>query len=358
MAVQSVSVEQAFKQLINLCGFGDGDGEKLWSASSTVLSNASGLPLVESITKTAFGLASVADANWAKLQAQMAEAGATLDLENAQQLQLLSAGLLMRLISGNSATATQAALAATTTACGNARKPVAAVNLTEQAEVNIARLSNDVRKRPDLTARPTPPVIAFSTIRPLLDTLNPDTVSGAFKAAALEIDSELNRIAEAFSTTLSVAQRTIAIQDEELQHLWWLVGGRSVERNVPFSGIDASAKPIVLAKELAGATQLLPGPAALRALFDRVGIGKEAILVVNAINACDIDWLQSIDARDGASSATFPLHTAINRRLETGDTEQWVASWSGATGIKAGHEVPANELAVLFFRERLLRRGA
>lgn len=358
MAAQSVSVEEAFKQLNKLCGFGDGDGEKLWTASSAALGNAS-LPLVESLSKAAFGLASVADANWSKLQAQLAEAGATLNLENAQQLQLLSAGLLMRLISGNSPTAAQAALAVSTTACGNARTPVAAVNLTEQAEASIGRLSNDGRKRPELTARPTAPVVAFSKIRTLIETLNPDTVDGAFKAAATEINSSLKKITEAFSATISAAQRTIAIQDEELQHLWWLVGGRSVERGSPFSEIDASARPIVLAKELAGATQLLPGPAGLRALFARTGIGEKPIQVVKAVNACDIDWLRSIDGRDGASAATFPLHTAINRRIETnGDTDQWIAGWSGATGIKADHKVPANELAVLFFRERLLRRGA
>lgn len=356
MTAQNVSVEEAFKQLLKLCGFDDGGGEKLWSASSTVLGNLS-LPVVESLSKTAFGLANVADANWATLQAQLTEAGAALNLEHAQQLQLLSAGLLMRLISGNSRMAAQAALVVTTTACGNARKPVAVVNLTEQAEANIGRLSRDGRKRPDLTARSTVPVIAFSKIRPLLEPLNADTVDGAFKAAATEISSELKKIADAFSSMLSAAQSTIAIQDEELQHLWWLVGGRSVERNVPFSELDVNAKPLILAEELAAATQLIPGPAALRALFGRAGIEEKPIQIVKAINACDIEWLRSVEGRDGASPSTFPLHTALNRRLETGDSEKWVAGWTGATGIQADHKLPASELAVLFFRERLLRRG-
>jgi hypothetical protein len=356
MTAQNISVDTAFKQLIKLCGFDDGGGDKLWNASNTVLS-AAPLPLVESISKTAFGLASVADANWAKLQAQLTDAGATLNLENAQQLQLLSAGLLMRLMSGNGGTAAQAALVVTTTACGNARKPVAAVNLGEQAEENILRLSNDGRKRPDLSARPTPPAIMFSKIRPLLETINADNLDNAFKAAATEINGGLKKVAEGFSTTLSAAQRTIAVQDEELQHLWWLVGGRSIERNVPFSELDGSAKPLMLAKELAAATQLIPGPTALRALFNKAGVGEKPIQIVKAINACDIEWLRSIDGREGASSVAFPLHTAVNRRLETGDTEQWIAGWCGATGIKADHKVSANELAVLFFRERLLRRG-
>lgn len=351
-----VSVEQAFKDLVKLCGFEGADGDKLWTASDAALVDASPA-LVESLIKTAFGMASAGDPHLAKLQTKLGESGVTLNLEDARSIQLLCTGLLMHLISGASALAAHAAIAITTAACAAARKPVASINLVEQAEAAITRLSDAGRKRADLAPRAATASVAFAKIRPLIETVNGDTVDSAFKNAAAEINAALKKMNQDFSSVLSAAQRTIVIQDEELQHLWWLVGGRSIDEKRPFSELDPATKPLVLAKELAAATHLTPGPSAIRALFARAGVQEAPISIANAVNACDLDWLRSIDARDGASTLTCPLHTAVNRRAETGESEQWVAGWRGAIGLKRDHKVSGIELAVLFYRERLLRRA-
>jgi hypothetical protein len=356
--MNAVSLEQGFKDLVKLCGFDGAESEKLWATSATVLGAATPA-LVESLTRAAFGTASAGDPSLAKLQAQFSEAGVTLNWENSQSLHVACAGLLMRMLASTGALPTQAALSITTAACGGARKPVASLNLIEQAESAIDRASLEGRKRPDIAiAKLAAPSVGFTKIRPLLETLNADTVDSGFKNAAGEINTALKKLLQDVVGTLAATQRVLVMQDEELQHLWWLIGGRSVEGKALFKDIDKAAKPIVLAHELAGMTQLSPGPTSLRALFARAGVTDSKLTIPDAVNACSIEWVRSYGEREDISSLTSPLHTAIARRAETGEKGQWEAGWHGATNIGTDHKVSGVEMAALFFRERLLRRHA
>jgi hypothetical protein len=50
---------------------------------------------------------------------------------------------------------------------------------------------------------------------------------------------------------------------------------------------------------------------------------------------------------------TTPIHFALEQRAELGSTETWLAAWSGLTGLPIDLELPAIELAKLFYREHV-----
>ena len=156
------------------------------------------------------------------------------------------------------------------------------------------------------------------------------------------------------NAAIGEVENFIAIQDEELQLLWWLFGGRSETLDRPFAEVPADAQPIVLAAEVAKATQFMPGPASAKPILSRAGLKeRKKTAVVVAVNACERDFLGKLVKDVEPSPVTRPLHFAIHRKLEVGDDTSWPAAWSAITGIDADLAVAGVELGNLFYRERL-----
>lgn len=155
-----------------------------------------------------------------------------------------------------------------------------------------------------------------------------------------------NRVAELLA-------RQIALGDEELQMLWWLIGGHCRIVGAPFTDLDPALKPLVLSKELAELTMVSPGPASVAALFARAGLGQDEVKVVEAVNAVELDLSETWSKPQCISPVTTPLHFAVERRVEIGSDLAWPAVWSSMTGLSEDASLPAIELAQLFYREHL-----
>jgi hypothetical protein len=152
-------------------------------------------------------------------------------------------------------------------------------------------------------------------------------------------------------------ERLLKLQDEELQMLWWLVGEMSWEFDKAFNSLPIDSKPLVLAKELAGMTNFIPGPVSLKPLLSRAGITKKKKLTIpEAINSCDESWLNGITTGLNPSSLTLPIHFAIIRKVETGEKEAWIPGWAASTKIEATRKLSSLDLGYLFYLERLLVR--
>lgn len=153
------------------------------------------------------------------------------------------------------------------------------------------------------------------------------------------------------------ALRYISIQDEELNMLWWLQGGRTRAGEV-FGNVPREQQPFVLARDLAEATFDLPGASAIGSLLDRAGIkDNEALEIAVAIQALPIDWLRmALPEADKhkASPVTTPLHEGIKRRLEVRGENSWVAGWAGVCDIDSAARLSPLQLADLFYCEQLL----
>jgi hypothetical protein len=196
--------------------------------------------------------------------------------------------------------------------------------------------------------------------------INMDPVNATLKqnwtaegvAAALTALSELNNnamlvLSMRVNAALKAAHDFAKIQDEELQMLWWLFGNRSTMMDCPFPNVPAEAQTFILAAELANITKFLPGPASVKPILSRAGLKeRKKCSVPAAVNACEASLLGSLIDGMEPSQITQPLHFAIKRKLETGETS-WISAWSNITGIDAGFSLPAIELGNLFYRERL-----
>jgi hypothetical protein len=279
---------------------------------------------------------------------------------NDREMQVLAGCCLVVLLgNGDAGLADLVALAITTTSAGGGRKHKLPMEIEGLAESALIRLSESNSQRPDLAKYSSTAIPKFGLEDAIAKvTAQPDAagITAAFTLAATAISTALKAITTKQNTTINDVNTFIKQQDEELQMLWWLTGGRSIDENCPFDKVEQKVQPLIFAKELAGHTEVSPGPASIKGLLSRAGLRDAGQLKLHqVINAAKAEWLLSLVEDIEPSPVTQPIHFAIKRQLETGSGEKWIANWAATTGLDAEISFTPLELGNLFYRERLLQ---
>jgi hypothetical protein len=143
---------------------------------------------------------------------------------------------------------------------------------------------------------------------------------------------------------------------EECNMLWWLTGGHSTDRNMPYSQMKAGEAAFVAGKELADLTSLPPGPVSVPAFFGRllsaIKGSSKAVTLAGAVDACNKEWRQhavaSVDCRH--ADLVAPLHVAIEESIKS---PTWSEAFKARTELSSTVDVIPCELASQFYVERL-----
>lgn len=271
-------------------------------------------------------------------------------VQSARELQVLAAAALVRLV----ATLPDAALIVTTASFAGNRKPDLPMDLVGAAEKGLVSLSGRKHARTKIEElKLAPPKVDFVVLPEAMQSMDPtqwkaqlDKLHDATTASIERVVAGQNRVVEAL-------HKQIALDEEELQMLWWLLGGFSRQSDMAFADIDPKVRPLALAHELGEMTAVSPGPASVRAMLARAGVGTEELKIGDVVNAVDIEWAKSVSEPSLVSPATTPIHFALEQRAELGSEDAWQASWSGLTGFSTDVSLPALKLAELFYREHL-----
>lgn len=283
----------------------------------------------------------------------------TFDETNQREMEILCGAILAISCEKNGHTSACTALAIASSYARGARSYNLPMPLIELSDDCLHRNSELERKRPDVSKIGFPnPKIDFAVVKTTLQAgVDAANLGIAFDELHKAIQKALNDIAEEGNEAFEEACSFVVVQDEELDMLWWIFGERSFDFNVPFKDLSFEQKPLILGKELADCTVKIPGrPITINNLLARAGLERERKLTIpQAVNACDLDWLATLNIRPGLPLSA-PIHFAMQKRLETGETASWVAGWSAITGIAPEVEISHLEIGELFYNERLLSK--
>jgi len=361
MVASAKPMHPDFARWYSAVSFGDDARRRQsrWDGLLKVVTNAN-REVVEALVRLAYGTRAVPERSILQgIRQDFKDTDETFEMVgNERELQVLAGACLAVLMEDScEEEGSAAALAVTTAALGRARTLDLPMDLVDMAESAIVRRANENRERPsigDLSS--DPPKFDFEkSSAKVRETPNWDGVAEGFALAADAVRTAMRTLAARQTTALSAAEAFIRVQDEELQMLWWLMGGRCNDYDSTFDGIPVEVQSFVFGDDLADATTVLPGPSSIRAILSRAGLKeRKKISVVAAVNAPKTVWLKSLMNGAEVSSVSTPLHFAIQRQLETGAGDAWVAGWAASTGIDATHSLPSLTLGELFYRERLL----
>lgn len=286
---------------------------------------------------------------------QLAEAGPALRDEEAA---LLAAMTLAMILEEQDATAGKAAALVTGAFCAGLRtlaQPMDLVGLAISAQNYLAETA---RRRPPLEQQKlVNPQLDISTHLNALQDGSFATVRAAIDALASASRQTLTAMATRQRAFETAVQGYVKVQDEELDILWWLQGGRCTRFDQTFEEVRSEFRPIVIAVELAALTKVLPGPTALPSLLSRAGVDDVVQLSIPAmVQGFPNEWLVRVlpeDKAGKASTTTTPILEAVRRRQEVNGQDTWVSAWATVTGIEATASLPLHTLAELLYRELL-----
>jgi hypothetical protein len=294
-----------------------------------------------------------------EIRKQLKDADEFFDLSgNDRELEILCGVALAVLLERNDDLAAFCALAVTSASLSGARVTNLPLDIQGLAEVATARMSEQRRKRPerDRQGLQVTPKIDFSDAKAKLEAeFDADVMNAALDSLVDSVNGALANMDQLISSSLTQNDTFIAIQDEELDLLWWVIGARSDDLDRRFDQVSDNVRSLLFAKELADATKFLPGPRSIRSLLSRAGLKADTMVTIpDAVNSCDATWLTSISRGNNVSPLVQPIHFAIERKLETGDETSWIAGWAKAAGIEPNIAFSELNLGGLFYGERLV----
>lgn len=253
-----------------------------------------------------------------------------------------------------------AALAIVTSSWAGRAPSGLAVDIFVRAEAELDRIAELARGRSDLSTAvkefsltPLPPTTA--AIKSINEgSFDHATAAAAFDEVLKAANKAINAQVSGLRGLLSKFVERIEQCDEETDVLWYVFGGVSADANAAFSALDPGRAAFFAAREIAEITSRPLRSSAVSELFKRCGAKGRKLAFVEAVQAMPSAWISEYVAGD-FSPSLFPIHRALARYAAIAEAGTWVAGWSQATGISGELKVDPTELAVAFYRERLLR---
>lgn len=325
------------------------------------LSQAAGRQSVEALVHLAFRARPqpTSQAEILSIRNKLAgEAGPVAD----EELHLLSAATLAEILRNSTSLTALTAILIKTASFGGFRplhQPVDLVGLSNNA---IRSLATSSRTRSKLMPNSVnaPKVDVAAAVEKLKDGAE-DGMASAMTMLGTAIRTGLSTLHSRQTQFEQAVQKYVAIQDEELDMLWWLQGGKSSSTGCAFDKIPEQARPFIFSRELADVTATLPGPLAIDSLLSRAGIsGELKLTVADAVQNLDMSWLENtLKDCDGSrfSPLTTPIHEAFKRRGEVQGSDAWIGVWRSVCDLKNEEPLNSLSLAELVYYERLLVRG-
>lgn len=252
----------------------------------------------------------------------------------------------------------QCALSIATASVEGVRSHQLPADLPGYAEARLNQMSDENSRRPDLStlskSLAAPKINTTQAIESIPAAWDQNAVKAALTEATKAVGLTISGLARQITNGFSAADRFMRQQDEELQMLWWLLGGRAFDFDCNFENIPIEAKPLVFAAELAGHTVILPGPMSIKALLSRAGLpDSNKIALCSILASIQEEWLKKMVGK-ALSPVLHPIHFAIERQLENGKGEEWVKGWANRVDIPEDLSFTPLSLAVQVYREKLL----
>ncbi len=331
------------------------DVEKLRTGLAQAREDLNAKQDVEALARLALGSKAVPDAAIAaRFVARFQEVDNSLELRVGDRLlEILAASLLVDVMGGEEHAMAGYVALACATAMSVGRKTNLPMDLASAAEDALDALGDTRRVPIGSEQKGVPKLDLGLAIEKVKSAVDVSTVTEALQLVGQQVTNGLKQLETRQRIALRRVESAFTCLEEEIQMLWWLVGGRSWLLDAEFDELDGDAAPLILAYDLAEMTNEFPGPRSIKALISRARRGGARTSIAGAVNALGPVASEKLAPTSGASPVTTPIHLAIQRQRETGDSESWVAGWSGATELPSDAEHSVLDVATSFYRERL-----
>lgn len=311
------------------------------------------------LTRLYFGLAVPDGTDW--FREAFAETDASFSMiDNEREASVLSVCLLSAALADGKIFAGLAPVVVAV--CGN-RVPLVFPEFIEDARHALSSHSVSVRQQiaAEVTAIKLP---GKSKVSASVDALlaAPDWPKNgeAIKLASSEALDATKNLANQVFTVVSPLVKQMRDLREEVNMLWWYIGGWSRALDKPFAGLDVGLAALMAGIDLANLAEGESGPVAAPAILQRLVIDSRVaenkkISLKSAVEALPADAFSRLEIPESISNVSdlCPVLAALVKANEIGKGD-WYAAFKKASGLDAGTKFLPIELAMQVYRESLL----
>lgn len=309
------------------------------------------------LTRLYFGLKTPTDPEWFRAAFGQNDVSFTL-VDNQREASVLACCLLTAVLHDGLVLAGLAPLSA---AAGGHRKPMVRPEVLSEFANTLYKMS--IRSpakiesiRSHIEAQGSGSALAMAEA----GGADPAKISAALKQLAADSNATTAKLAgQAREDTLDLSRRVIDLQ-EEVEILWWYVGGWTRVFERPFSDFSPGVAAVLAGLDLAAMTATPPGRAAVPALLHRIITGTRqgkpsnvtAREIVEDLSDADLALLP-LNAALANVPDICPVLTAFLKAQEIGRSG-WYSAYSKAAQMAETESFGPVELGLQVFREAML----
>lgn len=282
-------------------------------------------------------------------------------IDNEREAAVLAAGLIEAAVGDGN---TYAGLAAVATAVGGLRSPKVRPALIAELQTALTSSAAKARHRGviEIAAIKNPAATkAGAEAATLAQSGDWAKTAALFKQVSDESSSSIKTLASQVAGVVKPLIQQAAELREEVDMLWWHLGGWSRAFDRPFADMDPGLAAVLAGMDLADLSRTVHGPAAAAAILLRtVSLGRAdmatAIKFQQCVDALGEEDLARLDLEDALKVVPdiCPVLAAFMKAREAGHSPAWHASYAKATGLKADAAMTPSALAMQVYRERQL----
>jgi hypothetical protein len=315
-------------------------------------------PMAMDCVRVFFGLSPVAATFLDTLRVTFQKADPAFRMrDNDVELRVLTGATIVNFVSSKATIlASAVALATTSTAWQGLRKDVLIPDVWEAASQFLFDNAGRLRVLPHLE---------ITTIAPkneeLLTEIKASLTADAFAHPFQKLNNATGSLAKSTNEALAKTSNALRTLREESDILWWVFARTSRDTKKRFSLMKVPEACLLMGKELADVTAIIPGPIAVPAVLDRLLADSfseplDTITLDSAVEAVDSEWRAKVvaEAHQHASGLAI-LHTALRASMQDSG---WKKSFQSSEGfnLKKQRFSPL-QIALQMYNERLLHRA-
>jgi hypothetical protein len=314
------------------------------------------------LTRLYFGLPSPTGTEWFREPFHAADQSFSM-VDNKREAAVLAACLLDAGFEGG---ATVCALAPLTAAAAGARQPETAPQFLKDLDNRLAEKAIGARLRdhgnPTAIGLPTQSTLPADPAA-FVQAIGNDwsKVAGFIKQGSDESMQAIKTLAEQVANVVRPLHADVADLREEVDILWWHIGGWSRLLDVPFSELAMGTAAALAGLDVAELSRTFLGPVAAPALIQRTLTGgrKEKLgkaTIKEAVDGLPEGALDKLVPAEGLAGLPdiCPVLTAFAKARESGPGSAWHAAFRRNSGLTEEVGFRALDLAMQVFRERMI----
>ncbi len=315
---------------------------------------------VVGLTRLYFGLPLPAGADW--FREAFAETDPSFSmLDNEREAAVLSACLLAAVFEDGDVVAALAPLAAS---LAGKRVPLVQPQFLEVARSGLHERAVDARLHRDADPKLIKPPAKSNTpaaVQELLQAPEWERAGAILSQISQESTAGTTNLATQVRNVVSSLAAQVASLREEVEMLWWYIGGWSRVLDRPFTELEPALAAAMAGLDLAHLTAGEVGPAAAPAILHRlISAGRKGkptkVAIKDAVDAFPAAAAERLSLGDSlrAVADICPVLAAFQKASEIGVGPAWHAAYRNAALADPDTALLPLDLAMQVYREALL----